>query len=338
MPDEPDYYEVLQVSPRAEPAIIDVAYRKLAQKYHPDVNPDSLAHERMRELNQALEVLSDPGKRAAYDRRRLGVLAQRALAAKPPTFIFPPSPVSIGVPARLRHTSVTWLAIVGGLGITLVTMAMVVMQIAGGDGKSTEELGGLTDSERPARSFRAEGVQPSASPPALADMPATPTPPASPQPDTPSMPPQALAAVRDETRPTGSSAGPASATPAPAPIVAPPAPAPHTAPAPTPPPATPAPNPPTPTRTPAQCSASGTPQVNENGNQVSFTYGEVVSFEAGQPDVLVVDVAGSLLALAITNGTDVRGKLDTATVVNGQGRRARDGTIAAQLVEVICPQ
>jgi hypothetical protein len=66
-------------------------------------------------------------------------------------------------------------------------------------------------------------------------------------------------------------------------------------------------------------------------------YGAVVSFQAGPPGVLVVDVAGTVLALAITNGTDVRGELDTATVVNGQGRRAKDGTIAAQLVEVVCP-
>ena len=66
-------------------------------------------------------------------------------------------------------------------------------------------------------------------------------------------------------------------------------------------------------------------------------YGDVVSFQAGQPDVLVLDVAGTVLQLEITSGTDVRGDLASATIVNGQGRRASDGTITAQLVEVVCP-
>ena len=53
---------------------------------------------------------------------------------------------------------------------------------------------------------------------------------------------------------------------------------------------------------------------------------------------MVVDVAGTVLALAITDGTEVQGELDAATVVNGQGRRARDGSITAQQVEVVCPE
>ena len=65
---ETDYYQVLQVHPQAEPEIIAVAYRKLAQKYHPDVAEDKeTAEVRMKQINEAFAVLSDPQKRARYD-------------------------------------------------------------------------------------------------------------------------------------------------------------------------------------------------------------------------------------------------------------------------------
>jgi hypothetical protein len=68
--EEMDLYEVLQVSPRAEPEVIQAAYRRLALKYHPDTNSQApTALQRMTELNRAYEVLSDPSKRAAYDRK-----------------------------------------------------------------------------------------------------------------------------------------------------------------------------------------------------------------------------------------------------------------------------
>jgi len=65
-----DYYDVLQVSSNAEPEVIDAAYRRLARKYHPDANAGPDATERMRELNEAYEVLSNPARRAEYDRAR----------------------------------------------------------------------------------------------------------------------------------------------------------------------------------------------------------------------------------------------------------------------------
>ena len=65
-----DYYGILQVHPRAEREVIDAAYRKLASKYHPDVSQISDAEERMKQINTAYEVLSDPDKRAAYDAAR----------------------------------------------------------------------------------------------------------------------------------------------------------------------------------------------------------------------------------------------------------------------------
>ncbi|MFC1968538.1 J domain-containing protein [Chloroflexota bacterium] len=62
-----DCYGILQVHPKAEKEVIDAAYRKLAAKYHPDVSQVSDALERMKQINTAYEVLSDPVKRAAYD-------------------------------------------------------------------------------------------------------------------------------------------------------------------------------------------------------------------------------------------------------------------------------
>jgi len=63
-----DYYEVLGVSRNASEAELKKAYRRAAQKYHPDRNPDNKeAEEKFKECKEAWEVLSDSQKRAAYD-------------------------------------------------------------------------------------------------------------------------------------------------------------------------------------------------------------------------------------------------------------------------------
>ncbi len=68
MADKRDYYEVLGVEKNADEAALKKAYRVLAKKYHPDMNPgDKNAEAKFKEVNEAYAVLSDPDKRAKYD-------------------------------------------------------------------------------------------------------------------------------------------------------------------------------------------------------------------------------------------------------------------------------
>ncbi len=61
-------YDTLEISENASQEEIKKAYRKLARKYHPDINKDSGAEEKFKEINAAYEVLSDENKKAQYDR------------------------------------------------------------------------------------------------------------------------------------------------------------------------------------------------------------------------------------------------------------------------------
>ena len=62
-----DYYEILGISKDASADDIKKSYRKLAKKYHPDINKEAGAEERFKEINEAYEVLSDPQKKQIYD-------------------------------------------------------------------------------------------------------------------------------------------------------------------------------------------------------------------------------------------------------------------------------
>jgi DnaJ-class molecular chaperone len=62
-----DYYDILEITRTAAPEAIKKAYRRLAKRYHPDVNKDTDASSRFREVQEAYDVLSDPKKRKLYD-------------------------------------------------------------------------------------------------------------------------------------------------------------------------------------------------------------------------------------------------------------------------------
>ena len=89
MPETPDAYKILQVDREADPEVIQAAYRRLAQKYHPDVagDPNSEAGReamaRMVAINAAWAVLRDLTQRAGYD-RELAARTNVALGASPP--------------------------------------------------------------------------------------------------------------------------------------------------------------------------------------------------------------------------------------------------------------
>ena len=64
-----DFYKILGVKRDAKPEEIKKAYRRLARKYHPDVNPgDKAAEDRFKQMSEAFDILSDPKKRKVYDR------------------------------------------------------------------------------------------------------------------------------------------------------------------------------------------------------------------------------------------------------------------------------
>jgi curved DNA-binding protein CbpA len=74
--DPPDPYKILQVDPEAEDEVIQAAYRRLAQKYHPDRSTGQAAIDRMVAINAAWETIGDPKRRATFDQARHVTAAQ----------------------------------------------------------------------------------------------------------------------------------------------------------------------------------------------------------------------------------------------------------------------
>ena len=72
MPESSDLYKILQVDPEAGPEVIEAAYLLLEEIYHPDRNPAADVRERRMAITRAYRVLSDPQRRGAYDRQRVG--------------------------------------------------------------------------------------------------------------------------------------------------------------------------------------------------------------------------------------------------------------------------
>ena len=107
MPDGPDAYKVLQVDPEAEDEVIQAAYRRLARKYHPDLDGSAEAAARMTAINRAWEQIGEPHLRAAYDatHRSAGQSVTHQRPASPPTWA-PDSPA--GVPKPPETVSRDW--------------------------------------------------------------------------------------------------------------------------------------------------------------------------------------------------------------------------------------
>jgi DnaJ-class molecular chaperone len=103
-----DYYKVLQVDSDAEPDVIEAAFRKLASKYHPDVNSDAASLGRMKALNRARDVLLDAHARREYDRTRIADEENASARREQPRprasdETHPPEPESRSEPRRVRR-------------------------------------------------------------------------------------------------------------------------------------------------------------------------------------------------------------------------------------------
>lgn len=85
-----DWYEILQVSPNAEPEVVRAAYERLSEKNRPEADSSPSATERQQLLDEAFAILSDPARRAEYDLTRTTVATAAAVA--------PPAPVPSQVP------------------------------------------------------------------------------------------------------------------------------------------------------------------------------------------------------------------------------------------------
>ena len=109
MSDSFDAYKTLQVDSEADPEVIQAAYRRLAQKFHPDVAPGPEAAARMTAINRAWAVLRDPASRAAYDRERAASYATPARPAEPaPDRSAPASPSRPAHPPPPETVSRDW--------------------------------------------------------------------------------------------------------------------------------------------------------------------------------------------------------------------------------------
>jgi DnaJ domain len=150
---EPDYYEILHVSTKADRSTIIAAYRRLARRYHPDLSSDPVATERMRQFNAAVETLTDPQKRAQYDARRARTPGQTGDPGAPnesrDLMVYRKG--SLGAVRRGRQPSPKWkpstfarFSILGAGAVALGLLALTAILLASDSDDSRQVVGGAT--------------------------------------------------------------------------------------------------------------------------------------------------------------------------------------------------
>ncbi|MCA1644187.1 MAG: J domain-containing protein [Chloroflexi bacterium] len=154
-----DPYRVLQVAPNADLEAIHAAYRRLARLYHPDLNPKPEAAARMRAINVAYAVLSDPARRAALDARRYLPGAQpvagvtRSPVRPVGAVASPPTALQRRVDRIVAVLGVFLLIGIGYYAVNVIPYAERQLQsptgqapaLASGGGASGEPTGGVAD-------------------------------------------------------------------------------------------------------------------------------------------------------------------------------------------------
>ena len=98
-----EYYKILQLDPSAEQVVVKGAYEKLSRKYHPDISKSPTANERMKDINEAYEILSDIEKRRRYDSAPLQKGDMRSRGQEPPIH---PKPKPVVEPQNIRFDGV----------------------------------------------------------------------------------------------------------------------------------------------------------------------------------------------------------------------------------------
>lgn len=107
MTGQPDLYRILQVDSSADPDVIEAAYKRLARRFHPDLNRgDPAAEEQMKRINEAFRVLGKPDLRADYDARTgIGLPELEIVPTDVVLRTVDPSAREINFSIRLRHAS-----------------------------------------------------------------------------------------------------------------------------------------------------------------------------------------------------------------------------------------
>jgi hypothetical protein len=127
-----NYYDILGIGPGAEPEVIKAAYTALARKYHPDTGGSA---QRMKQINESYEVLSDPQKKTRYDiccrQKSNGNSRERTYYEPPPPPPSPPPPRA-DVPGILPWPSLTWqrVALFCSIPLGVGLMGLFILVVA----------------------------------------------------------------------------------------------------------------------------------------------------------------------------------------------------------------